>query len=643
MGSDDIHRSRGSRRAAALLLAAFASLLVVASALAFDPATESKNFAKTSERERLITKTPAFQKLLTEKEVENNLENAQIQTTDPERNPYGNVCWSRNRECAGDVRFYDWDKTGFGIRKPVLFTARSGATISGNVWATKDGPAQRPAVVITTGSVQAPETLYWGSAAALAKHGFVVLTYDVQGQGRSDTLGVGPDTGEGVPSQAGQPFFDGTEDALDFLLSTPARRYDPRPSCGNAAGGTGADHSDKQRRRVKEGHNAAFNPLHGLIDRDRIGIAGHSLGALAVSYIGQLDPRVDAIVAWDNLRDSSDPDAGGKGFPTPSCPSGSSKRPGKVPLKKPAIGFSNDYGIAPTPNTSDPDPLAPSTGERGYEKAGVDSMQVIIRGGTHEEYAFIPGQTIPALGLATYRGMDMQTWYSVAWFDRYVKCEDAACKRAADRRLLTDRWRNDGPGGKVDPSRDPNLFSFYLRSRYRLTTAAGRKVSCTDMRKGCSTMSPDGLPPRYFQIDDAYRKGGTGGTPNPCADPQRGGLGDDTPATLPASSGDDGIRGGGGDDRIRGGRGDDCLNGNRGDDRVAGGPGRDLIKGGDDGDRLAGGPGRDRVRGGYGPDRIDAAGGGRDRVSCGLGEDRVRVDRRDRVSRDCERLVVTVG
>ncbi len=133
MGSDDIHRSRGSRRAAAVLLAAFTSLLVVASALAFDPATEAKNFAKTSERERLITKTPAFQKLLAEKEVENNLENVQIQTTDPERNPYGNVCWSRNRECAGDVRFYDWDRTGFGIRKPVLFTARSGATISGNV------------------------------------------------------------------------------------------------------------------------------------------------------------------------------------------------------------------------------------------------------------------------------------------------------------------------------------------------------------------------------------------------------------------------------------------------------------------------------------------------------------------------------
>ncbi len=680
MGSIGTHRthrpSASRRRRGALLLALLGSLLVVTAAAAFDPAIEARNFAKTSERERLITKTPAFQKLLAEKEVENNLENVQIQTTDPERNPYGNICWNRNRECAGDVRFYDWAKDGFGIRRPVLFTARSGATISGNVWATKDGPPQRPAVVITTGSVQAPETLYWGTAAALASRGYVVLTYDVQGQGRSDTFGVGADTNEGVPSQAGQPFFDGTEDALDFLLSTPERRYEPRLSCGNAAGGKGTDHSDKQRRRVRQGFNAPFNPLHGLLDRSRIGIAGHSLGAQAVSYIGQLDRRVDAIVAWDNLGDASEPQGGR--FPTPDCPSGSSKRPEKLPLTKPAIGFSNDYGIAPTPNTSDPDPLEPSEGERGYEKAGVDSMQVNIRGGTHEEYAFIPGQTIPALGLATYRGMDVSTWYTTAWFDRYVKCRRRACRREADHRLLSDRWRKDGPGGKVDPSGDPNLFSFYLRSRYRLTTAGGQKVACTNMRDGCPSMKPDGLPSQYFQITDAYRKrdGGGKGTGGPaCALSIRGSNGDDSPASLAATDAGDSIKGRGGDDRIRGRGGDDCLygnagddalygnagddrarggsggdhvsggpgrdriQGNGGDDRMDGGGGRDLIKGGDGSDGLRGRDGKDILRGGAGSDSITAVGGGRDRVSCGKGRDEATVDRGDRVSKDCERLV----
>ena len=644
---------------AGLALAAF--LLAAATALAFDPAAESKNFAKTSERERLITKTPAFQKLLAEKEVENNLENARIQTTDPERNPYGNICWNRNRECAGDVRFYDWAKSGFGIRRPVLFTARSGATISANVWATKRGPARRPAVVITTGSVQAPETLYWGTAAALASHGYVVLTYDVQGQGRSDTFGEGPDRNEGVPSQAGQPFFDGTEDALDFLLSTPERPYSPRLSCGNAAGGEGTDHSGKQRRRVRDGFNAPFNPLHALIDKSRIGIAGHSLGAAAVSYIGQLDPRVDAIAAWDNLRDVSQASDSNSIFDRSACPSGSSERPDAVPLRKPAIGFSNDYGIAPTPNTSDPDPLEPSEAERGYEKAGIDSMQVNIRGGTHEEYAFIPGQTIPALGLATYRGMDMATWYTTAWFDRYVKCESAACRRDADARLLSDRWRRDKPGGQVDPSGDPNLFSFYLRSRYRLTTADGKKVACTDMRAGCASMQPDGLPAPYFQITDAYRRGDEGGngTGGPaCALTMRGGEGDDRPSELPATEAGDSLKGRGGDDRIRGRGGDDCISGNAGDDRLAGDGGEDRIQGNGGNDALRGGNGKDRMHGGSGHDRLNGnagsdelhggagrdrlrtTGGGRDRVSCGKGRDHARVDDRDRAGKDCERLVV---
>ncbi len=607
---------RRARRSAAMALALLA-LLMPAVAHAFDPGLEARNFAKTTERDTQIAKTPAYQLLLRQKEVENTAENARILATDPERLPWGNVCATRLRECAGDVRFYGWPDAGFGMREPVLFTARSGATISGNVWATKDGPARRPAVVITTGSVQAPETLYWGTAATLAKHGYVVLTYDVQGQGRSDTLGVGPDSAEGVPSQAGQPFFDGTEDALDFLLSTPGAKYEPRASCGNANGGVGTSHADKQDRRVAAGLNAAFNPLHDLVDPGRVGIAGHSLGAAAVSYVGQLDDRVDAIVAWDNLSDSSQPSSGPVGS-HPGCPSGSSPRPDTVPLTKPALGFTNDYGITPTPNTGDPDPAVASEGERGYEAAGVDSMQVVIRGGTHEEYAFIAGETVPVLGLATYRGMDLQTWYSVAWMDRYVGCQKARCRADAERRLLSDRWRNDDAGEAVDANGDANLFSFYSPSRYALTTTNGTRVTCEDMRTGCRSMKPDGLPLGYFQLTDAYTPpSGEGGGPR-CAIELRGTNGRDTPATVPGSGSGDRLVGLGGRDRMRG------LDG------------ADGLLGGGGGDRLDGGAGKDRLVGELGNDRIRAADGERDRVSCGPGErDRAVVDRRDRVSR-CE-------
>jgi dienelactone hydrolase len=489
---------RGTRRRATLIAAALAVALCLpaARAVAFDPVLEAKNFSKIDERERYITATPEFQTRLQQQDVQEAVDYPQILAKDPERNFSANVCARRQNECAGDVRFYDWQKNGYGMMHPVLFTARDGATLSGTVWATKAGPKKRPGIVITTGSVQAPETLYWGFAATLAKHGYVVLTYDVQGQGRSDTFGEGPDGQEGVPAQNGQPFYDGTEDALDFLLSTAKRPYKPRKSCGNANNGVGTDHSAKQDRRVRQGFNAAYDPFGDMVDPGRIGIAGHSLGAAGVSFIGQKDPRVDAVVGWDNLK-----------APTgaPNCPSNPNSRT-EPPITKPALGMSADYFLVPQPYTSDPNPQSKNVGFEAYRQAGVDSMQANIRGGTHYEFSFLAGNTVPyPFGTATLRGMDMVAWYTTAWFDRYLKGDGTA-----DARLLTNRWRNDAREAEIDPNTppDPNLYSFYLRSQYDFHTKKGSHVTCTGtrtMRDGCPGMKPDGGPPNYSFVDDAQR------------------------------------------------------------------------------------------------------------------------------------------
>ena len=55
------------------------------------------------------------------------------------------------------------------------------------------------------------------------------------------------------------------------------------------------------------GLNAAYNPLWQLLNPKKIGLAGHSFGAAGVSFVGQKDPRVSAIVAWDNLGDVRPP------------------------------------------------------------------------------------------------------------------------------------------------------------------------------------------------------------------------------------------------------------------------------------------------------------------------------------------------
>ena len=487
-----------SRLLRSALVSACAVLLAApAGAGAFSADAELANFAKTLERERYITLTPEFLAELHLRSTEALLERAQALAADPERAP-ANACGIKGLECAGDIRFHDWhEESAAAVRKSVLFTARSGATISGHVWATRSGPGRRPGIVITTGSVQAPEELYWGQAATLAKHGYVVLTYDVQGQGASDTLGEGEDQFESVPAQQGQPFYDGTEDALDFLLSGPGARYVPRPSCT-----TGTSHAPKQDRRVEEGFNAAFNPLHDLVDPDRIGIAGHSLGASGVSFVGQKDPRVDAIVAWDNLS-APNPSA-------PECASAPDSRQ-PPPIAKPALGISNDYGIAPQPFTADPDPQGKNGGFLAYREAGVDSGEIVIRGGCHEESAFIPvGLTGPyPIPCGTLRGGDLVAWYTTAWLDKYVKGD-----QGADARLLSDRWRDDARGAAVDLNGDANLFSFYFRSRLDVARASGGRAACDDLRAGCAVLAPDGGPADYDFVADAWDTGPGGGQPS---------------------------------------------------------------------------------------------------------------------------------
>ena len=91
-----------------------------------------------------------------------------------------------------------------------------------------------------------------------------------------------------------------------------------------------------------------------------------------------------------------------------------------------------------------------------YTKAGVDSGEIVVRGGSHLDFSFIPNQ---AFG-ASLRGPDVTDWYLTAWFDRYLTHAPGATDR-----LLSERWRDDPVEAGVDPSHDGNAFSFYYYSR----------------------------------------------------------------------------------------------------------------------------------------------------------------------------------
>lgn len=430
---------------------------------------------------------------------------------DQERQPNPNSCTTLVA-CPMDPRVTTWKARG-GLVSPVLYTSRSGATMSGHIWATKAGQARRPGAVIINGSIAGYDQSYWYLAQSLARAGFVVMSFDVQGEGMSDQFGESPDQLEdaaaGIPILGifgptkvtgdflggnGLPFYDGGQDALDFFLSTPSRPFVPRISRS-----TGTAHDAKQQRRVAAGLNSSFNPLWSMIDPTKIGLTGHSYGAVASSWISQADPRVDTAVALDTMCVPVDPapdqleaigeynpEVGGPGLPT-GC-FGAPNGPAPA-ITKPVLGITSDY-LVPTPYLQPPNPLGKSRASLAYSAAGVDSGQIVIRGGTHFDFNNTPG-VLPA----TLRGIDLAAWYTEAWFRKYLLVDPEA-----DAMLLSQRWRNDSATSKVDTKRDSNLLSWHYQSRLNVHRANGTRYVCENIRAGCPGLvaaASDGGPASY--------------------------------------------------------------------------------------------------------------------------------------------------
>ena len=309
--------------------------------------------------------------------------------------------------------------------------------------------------MITTGSIQGYQQMYFWAAEGLAEAGYQVLTYDVQGQGNSDTLPgdgrcTGPSSCPGVPFQQAYNFYQGTEDALDYFLSSAT-------------------------------------PRRSELDASRVGIAGHSLGASAVSVIGQCDPRVKAIVAWDNLAAAP-----------ASCTNQAAGLSGPPSLAVPALGIASEYFLNPTSASSPPDPEAKNAGFAQLVAHGTDAMQVNLRSSTHLEYTYVP-YILPASRL----GERVAFHYTLAWFDRYVKGDPAATSRLTETTFDGSGDAHSIGAGLYDPAKaaatptDPEAgnapytiaglpvkdrVSFYYRSAYSLD---GGAVACANLRAGC--------------------------------------------------------------------------------------------------------------------------------------------------------------
>jgi hypothetical protein len=332
----------------------------------------------------------------------------------------------------------EWEQRTGGKVVPVSFTSSDGAVLRGNVWLPPPGAptwhdGRYPGVVITDGSVQAYQQLYYWAAEGLAQYGYEVLTYDVQGQGDSDLLPANctPSLSElesgsicqGVPYQQDYNFYQGAEDSLNFFLSTPSDPY-----------------------------KGTYNPAWRLLDQDDVGIAGHSLGAMAVSWVGQCDKRVKAIVAWDDL------------YPVTmsQCPNNVTVPSADQATAQhaPALATTNDYEFNMQPQLTVPDPNGSSNGggldgTAGYvslAKAGIDSEIVSIRNGTHLTYSYIP-YVLPANEI----GERVAFSYTLAWFDEYLRDGKDPLLARTDTAYhrLTNLGRYDQSADRDDNRVDP--------------------------------------------------------------------------------------------------------------------------------------------------------------------------------------------
>lgn len=436
-------------------------------------ARDLANVARTTDAPLELAANPDFMLAWHQQSTANFVDWTQRNLDDPSwllgmnmNTPVTPLCTTWGLQCAGDPYRYPTAPGPDGAPfyedeaevVPVVFYDQDCARISGRVWAPRDGGNGLPAVVIENGSIQAPEPLYWWAAQLLVRNGYVVMTFDPRGQGRSDQQTPQGEQGSNANSAV---FWEGLVNAIDFFRSAPDTPYPHNLSCAGTHPTT-----------VTE-----FNPHHARIDTQRLGLVGHSLGATGVSVVqgygavgaapwpGLLDSDnpVDTIVAWDSL----------------STPSGDEGSLAAVVPRVPAMGQSSEYFFTPLPAQSPPDPEGHKAAYQGWVDAGLPVYQFTIQGSTHFEWSLLPSFPASSWCADTSSGaceggwgLPMAEHYTLAWLDRWLKKPGEPGYVTADARLLADAdWQE--------------RYSFYRRSARNFPTRSGERQECADIRAGC--------------------------------------------------------------------------------------------------------------------------------------------------------------
>lgn len=372
-----------------------------------------------------------------------------------------------------------------GRTRAIAYDNRYGARIRGHLWAPARGRGPFPAVVIVNGYGGVEESLWW-AAQGLAESGYVVLTFDIQGFGRSEAL---PDPKFCDPQGA---WREPQEMGLRETGACAGQDNVP-PEDVVAYLTEGIDWTAVQA--AYEGFAARFtigaldavgwllsdaNPWRSMVDGSRLGIAGHSAGAFAALLAGNGDPlrRFDAVVSWD-----------GYGYVPATL-----HAPPRVPTMFQGSEQENLDGPYLEGPPADPPPWVRN--DARFKAARVDTARLVLRSSTHQEWAYVPHPVANPFCTpfcnASRDGQVVAMHQTLAWFDRYVKGDATAARRLSARRFDASADRLSIGVGAWDPltqrnvpytiagERIANHLSFNFRS-----FSATNDYRCADLRAGC--------------------------------------------------------------------------------------------------------------------------------------------------------------
>jgi hypothetical protein len=174
------------------------------------------------------------------------------------------------------------------------------------------------------------------------------------------------------------------------------------------------------------------------------------MGSIVASYVQQDQDRgVKAIVALDNLRRYVSGDAGAASFECLQQPAN------EITPRVPALGFAMDQPCSARPDYAPPN--LKELGFRHWRKAGVPSMELVMRGFQHSSF--------------TGRGTDQQhryvAHYFLAWMRLWLDGNEKATKKllatrvddVPTRSILSSRFLS---GAYLPPKVHTNDFANWL-------------------------------------------------------------------------------------------------------------------------------------------------------------------------------------